>query len=151
MSGRNREAARQWMRKAANDLFTARHVLSAMDGPTDTPCFHAQQAVEKTLKAVLTAAGLQAERTHDLPVLLDQAVAVLPGLATHREWSIQLSEYAVVVRYPVEVEEPARSEAEAAVAAAAVVYAACAAHLGLPVGEQQVDDEGSETDQMEGV
>ena len=31
--------------------------LNAEDGPTDTPCFHAQQTAEKTLKAILTAAG----------------------------------------------------------------------------------------------
>ena len=62
MSELDKELALQWMEKARHDLFTARRVLDAEDAPTDTPCFHAQQTVEKTLKAILTAAGVRYER-----------------------------------------------------------------------------------------
>ncbi|MEW6378307.1 MAG: HEPN domain-containing protein [bacterium] len=50
MRDRNRELALQWLKKADHDLITARQTLALPDGPTDTPCFHAQQAVEKALK-----------------------------------------------------------------------------------------------------
>lgn len=46
MSG-GEEFAREWLRKAGNDLITARQTLLLPDGPTDTVCFHAQQTVEK--------------------------------------------------------------------------------------------------------
>ena len=59
MSELDKELALQWLEKARHDLFTAPRVLDAEDGPTDTPCFHAQQTAEKTLKAILTAAGVR--------------------------------------------------------------------------------------------
>jgi HEPN domain-containing protein len=46
--------AREWTAKADNDLKTAAHTLKLGDKcPTDTVCFHAQQCVEKYLKASL--------------------------------------------------------------------------------------------------
>lgn len=44
--------ARGWFRKADSDLADARRT-TASEGPYDTACFHAQQAVEKYLKGVL--------------------------------------------------------------------------------------------------
>ena len=44
--------AREWIGKADNDLKTAAQTLKlGADCPTDTVCFHAQQCVEKCLKA----------------------------------------------------------------------------------------------------
>ena len=63
MNARDLDFAQQWMKKADNDLFTARCVLEAPEGPTDTPCLHAQQAAEKALKAILTACGSDARTT----------------------------------------------------------------------------------------
>jgi HEPN domain-containing protein len=47
-----RDHAASLMLKASHDLIAARAILSASDA-FDTACFHAQQAVEKSLKAVL--------------------------------------------------------------------------------------------------
>jgi hypothetical protein len=44
----------EWVAKAENDLKTAYILRLAKGGPTDTVCFHAQQVVEKYLKALLT-------------------------------------------------------------------------------------------------
>lgn len=45
---------REWVARAENDLMAAVHTLKLGEGcPTDTVCFHAQQCVEKYLKAVL--------------------------------------------------------------------------------------------------
>jgi HEPN domain-containing protein len=38
--------ARGWFLKAASDLNTAKHMVES-DGPYDTACFYAQQAVKK--------------------------------------------------------------------------------------------------------
>jgi HEPN domain-containing protein len=72
------ELARDWLHKARNDLVTAAQTLALEDGPTDTPCFHAQQAIEKSLKALMTARGIAFPRSHDLPQLLDLALPRLP-------------------------------------------------------------------------
>ncbi|HXJ91993.1 MAG TPA: HEPN domain-containing protein [Terriglobia bacterium] len=48
--------ARGWFLKAESDLRTAERMIEG-DGPYDTACFHAQQAVEKYLKGLLTFMG----------------------------------------------------------------------------------------------
>ena len=100
MNDPRRDFALQWFEKAKNDLVTAKQTLALPDGPTDTPCFHAQQAVEKSLKALLTAKGIAFPRTHDLMPLLDMMIPVLPELENFGEAFAELSNYAVEVRYP---------------------------------------------------
>ena len=51
------EECAEWLRKARNDLVSARILLAHGDPVTDTACFHCQQAVEKTLKAFLVYLG----------------------------------------------------------------------------------------------
>jgi HEPN domain-containing protein len=69
--------------------------------------FHAQQAVEKGLKAVLTAEGIRAGRTHDLEQLLRLLVESpldVPGWLFHVR---VLRRYEVIMRYiDVEPAEP---------------------------------------------
>jgi HEPN domain-containing protein len=47
------ELVKMWMRKADNDLKTAKDELNTEEPATDTICFHAQQCAEKYLKAFL--------------------------------------------------------------------------------------------------
>jgi HEPN domain-containing protein len=48
--------------------------------PTDTICFHAQQAIEKLLKGALVANGRNVAKTHDLVKLLSDVTDILPEL-----------------------------------------------------------------------
>lgn len=111
MSGHRSQLAQAFLQKAQNDLFTARSTLATPDGPTDTPCFHAQQASEKALKALLTAFGHVAPRTHDLLMLLDTLPEIPPELEPYREALGAMTAYAVEVRYPDDWYEPPREEA----------------------------------------
>jgi HEPN domain-containing protein len=57
----------EWLAKAENDLTNAAHTLKlGASCPTDTVCFHAQQCVEKYLKALLVVEGIDFPKTHDL-------------------------------------------------------------------------------------
>lgn len=56
------DLAKGWVAKGDSDRATARLVLGG-PGPYDTACFHAQQAAEKYLKAVVALAGLPIPRT----------------------------------------------------------------------------------------
>lgn len=59
--------ARGWVRKAESDLIMASHTLKlGTDCPTDTVCFHAQQTVEKYLKALLVVRNIVFPKTHDI-------------------------------------------------------------------------------------
>jgi HEPN domain-containing protein len=97
----NRDLALGWLAKAESDLSAADHVLRG-DGPYDTACFHAQQAIEKALKTLLALHSQPIPRTHDLEELQRQALSFhpLPDLA-----SLDLAEttdYAVQIRYDIE-------------------------------------------------
>jgi HEPN domain-containing protein len=63
--------AMEWATKGDNDLKNAVHTLKlGKECPTDTVCFHAQQCVEKYLKAFLAALGKPFPRTHDIESLV---------------------------------------------------------------------------------
>ncbi len=114
MRDRDIQMARLWLHKADNDIITARQTLLLPDGPTDTPSFHAQQAAEKALKALLALNGISFPKTHDLTKLLDAALALTPHLEAFRERFADMSAYAVEALYPGEWEEPGRDAAVAA-------------------------------------
>ena len=66
-----RSVVREWVQKAENDLTNAAHTLKlGAECPTDTVCFHAQQCMEKYLKAYLSLAGIDFPKTHDIRLLL---------------------------------------------------------------------------------
>lgn len=111
MRDKPEELARLWLKKAEHDLITARQTLLLPDGPTDTACFHAQQAVEKALKALLTFHRVSFPKIHELVRLLDMAIAYLPELGNFRTHFAEISNYSVEVRYPDDWFEPSRDEA----------------------------------------
>ena len=113
-----------WLAKAGSDLTAARRLLD-LGGPYDAVCFHAQQAAEKALKALLALAGAPIARTHNLEDLQQQCLetfpsGALPGL--RGEDLSQLTAFAVESRYDVEF-WPTPSEAADAVAVATRIHA----------------------------
>ena len=113
-------AVRAWLTKAAHDLKNAEHTLRLPDPecPLDTVCFHAQQCIEKSIKAYLTAEQVLFEKTHDLGQLVYLCRADA-GLVRELEGVKGLSHYAVDLRYADAVsEDPSRAEAQEAVALA---------------------------------
>jgi len=107
--------AREWIAKADNDLKNATHTLKlGADCPTDTVCFHAQQCVEKYLKAFLVALEVVFPKTHDIETL----VGFMPKHATVSltvEQQRRLTDYATVMRYPGPYKPVTLSEAKEAV------------------------------------
>ena len=65
-------------------------------------CFHAQQCIEKYLKAVMCRASKPPARTHDLDVLLSDCLEYFPLWEAMRADLKRLSRYAVQFRYPGE-------------------------------------------------
>ncbi len=107
-----------WLRKAENDLLNIRNNLASSEIPWDTVCFHAQQAVEKALKAFLVANGKPVPRGHDLVGLLSLCAQVAPSFADLEDGCRKLTAYATAARYPVAFAEPAEAEAREAVTTA---------------------------------
>jgi HEPN domain-containing protein len=107
--------AREWISKAENDLKTAAHTLTlGADCPTDTVCFHAQQCVEKYVKAFLVAAEIAFPRTHDIEALIGlMPKHARPSLTVEEQR--RLTDYATVMRYPGPYNPATLSEAKEAV------------------------------------
>ena len=61
---------REWIAKAEEDFKSAVHLLKMKDCPVGNVCFHAQQCVEKYLKALLVTQDLEFPKIHDLVELL---------------------------------------------------------------------------------
>ena len=61
--------------------------------------FHAQQAIEKSIKAVLSQSGIEFRRTHDLITLLDLVQDNGLPMPPHADWLDELNPYAVEARY----------------------------------------------------
>ncbi len=62
-----------WMRKAEGDLRAAEHLLALEQEDYFTAAFHAQQAAEKFLKALLVRHQVPFPKTHDIQQLLELA------------------------------------------------------------------------------
>ena len=109
-----------WMRFARSDLALARQ-RPGQDVVLEALCFHAQQAAEKALKAVLIYFGIPAPRTHSI----ERLVGLLPGSIEPTPALVQaavLTDYAVAFRYPGDEESVTEQDhAEAARIAGAVV------------------------------
>lgn len=63
---------RKWMRFAKADLVEAKR-LPPPDGLYELLCYHAQQAAEKSIKAVMVRRQIEFPYTHDLKKLVEPA------------------------------------------------------------------------------
>lgn len=106
----------QWLRKADHDLVVADAVRENAEG-ADLIAFHAQQAIEKALKAVLTAHQIPFPKTHDLLTLIDHLSEVPSFLNDKRGTLETISLYGVAARYPG-IEQPTHEAALDALATA---------------------------------
>lgn len=106
---------RQWLHKARGDLRTAEHLAQERPDLGFAAAFHAQQAVEKMIKAVLVWHQVEFPKSHDL----DRLVELLRGpdakLADALREASSLTLYAVDARYPGDLPDPTREETRGAV------------------------------------
>lgn len=92
---------REWVEKAEDDYHAAWLLVRARKHPNyDGSCFHAQQCVEKYLKALLQHSGKPIKRTHNLLKLLDTIRPLEPTLELRRPDLHKLTTYGVAFRYP---------------------------------------------------
>ncbi len=92
-----------WLRYAEADLVLARVPLPER-GLYEHLCFHAQQAAEKSLKAILVKSGIAFPHTHNLQTLIDLLPQEIPRTSSLTS-AARLTAYAVSCRYPG-IEEP---------------------------------------------
>lgn len=90
----------EWMDFAESDMRLARLAAGDTSIRREQICFHAQQAAEKAIKAVLIAKGIGFPLTHDIEELIELAEASGLHLPESVCGAGLLSPYAVETRYP---------------------------------------------------
>ena len=90
----------EWVEKAEEDYSVARLIHQSSNPLHNSICFHAQQCIEKYLKAWLQEANIRPPRTHNLEELLDLIVPTLPAWYQWRSDFKRITGYAVDPRYP---------------------------------------------------
>ena len=116
------EAACAWLDpdpiRADDDIATIHAVLALPRPRQGIAAYHLQQAAEKIMKGLLTAAAVPFRRTHSLNELGDQVIGVWPDLATAIDPLRPHSTWSFAFRYPLdeilEEDEPTDIEIEAA-------------------------------------
>jgi HEPN domain-containing protein len=92
---------KEWIAKAEGDYATAQRELHAPSAPNfDAVCFHAQQSVEKLMKALLIHLGVTPPRSHDLVTLNNLLEPACPSWSWAVEDLRALTRFAVDFRYP---------------------------------------------------
>ena len=126
-----REASwRAWVEEAECDVLLVRNELTVDKAPWNLVCYHAQQAAEKYLKALIVFHGREPRKIHDLIALLADCLGDAPDLAAFEEDLRTLNLYSVEARYPDVGPRPHESEARTAVALAERFRDVARRHLG---------------------
>jgi HEPN domain-containing protein len=89
----------EWLRRAKGSLARAKQPKPE-EAFWEDLCFDAEQAAEKAVKAVLRFVGVSFPFIHDIGELLTLAVGAGAEVPEELWRADQLSEYAVVTRYP---------------------------------------------------
>ena len=90
----------EWIEKAEEDYNSAKWLQQSPNPVPNSICFHAQQCIEKYLKAWLQEANIPFSKTHNLEELLNLIVPTLPiWQAWQPDFKI-ITGYAVESRYP---------------------------------------------------
>lgn len=118
-----------WIGYAEDDLTAAKYGLRWKKISTYIVCFHAQQAIEKYLKALLVANHIAFPKIHDLKRLSTMLASNGIILGISPIVLDKASLYAVMVRYPGD--QPTLEEAKEAVETAKLVRKFSRKHLGL--------------------
>ena len=94
-----------WIKYAEADMKTAL-VLADISDLAAQVIFHAQQASEKSLKALIIEQGINPKKTHDLSSLIADLSTQFPDLLQFAPITARLMSLYASTRYPVNLQFP---------------------------------------------
>jgi len=115
------EGAIRWLALACGDLATAEAAQKEWRVPARNVAFHAQQVVEKAIKAALVLEGRSAPKSHDLDQLRNSLPTGWRIRTTHRDLA-RLTQYAVEARYPDDVPPITKQQSSSSLRQAQTIY-----------------------------
>jgi len=117
-----RRLAADWLAKAAKDLMVCEQLLIKGAVFSEAVAFHAQQAAEKSLKALLVVRQVEFPKTHDIERLLELVSLADGPLAEALADAAELTPFGVEYRYPGEYAPVSADAANACVSLARKVH-----------------------------
>ncbi len=97
------ELIKEWIEKAEGDYHSALREYRARKHPNyDAAGFHAQQSIEKYLKAILQSKNVRFDKIHDLLALMKLCLPFASELELHKELFSYLTPFGGAFRYPGE-------------------------------------------------
>jgi HEPN domain-containing protein len=100
----------QWLIKAEQDMKASQTLAGSVPPLLYPACFHAQQAAEKFIKALLTKLQIEFPKTHSIERLIELLYPELPDVCSEIMEAADLTHYGVEVRYPGDMPEPEEQE-----------------------------------------
>lgn len=100
------DLAKAYLAKGLEDEAVLKELLTNQRISDSVFGFHAQQAAEKYLKAVLAIDQARPQKSHDLRSLADQCAQAGHPLPDENEEVLELSPFAVQERYPFALTPP---------------------------------------------
>ena len=96
-----KQLTRDWLNAAGDDLITIENLL---DNPilTNIVAFHSQQAIEKSIKAIIEEFGIAFIKTHNLQTLLIKIEEIIP-LSVNELIISELDRLYIDARYPADM------------------------------------------------
>jgi len=96
-----KQLTREWLNAAEDDLITIENLL---DNPilTNIVAFHSQQAIEKSIKAIVEEFGIVFIKTHNLQTLLIRIEEVI-SLSVNELIISELDRLYIDARYPADM------------------------------------------------
>lgn len=107
---KNEALAKEWIKRAQSNLERARAERISEGILYEDLCFDCQQAVEKSLKALLVYTEVEFDWTHSITRLLNQIEAAGISVPEDIKESTVLAGYAVDTRYPGDYEPVSEEE-----------------------------------------
>lgn len=93
------DLAKRYLELADRDIVAFNKMKLDADIHINTTCFHAQQGIEKCLKAVLVLNSVAFRKTHDLDELVDLLIANKIARPFSETTLSVMNPYAVLLRY----------------------------------------------------
>lgn len=119
---KNKEFVMDWLRRAKSNLARARAGKVSEDVLYEDLCFDCQQSTEKAIKALLISLDKKFLPTHSIARLLELVAEAGIDIPEEIESAIDLTDYAVKIRYPGEREPVGKEEYKDALKIAEKVY-----------------------------
>ena len=89
-----------WIKKAENDLKSAKKLIGGDEPLVDTAIYHTQQSAEKALKSYLIYNKVSVQKSHDLEFLVELCSEHDNKFENLHNYADKLNPYDTIFRYP---------------------------------------------------